>query len=189
MCVVCGPDRADMVVDHGIDHPFELKGDTDFECSTCGRHVSVHPDKMEFLAKWQMETISEHGHQVRGVFGEQGNFAYSIGRTVKDRPELLVTGVLPLEVMQSIINNVAAQDDESPVRAGDELDEIIAGGYTVRLVAVRDMDEAQMFGVTNNFGTDDTSALQILWPDSDGHFPGDPGYDTDLLQPVFAATE
>jgi hypothetical protein len=185
MCALCGPDRAQLVIDHAIDHPFELEPDSDMDCLTCGRHVAVHPDKLEFLKKHEMDTIIEHGHQVRAVFGGEAFFAYSIGRTVRDRPEILVTGPLPPNVAHWVVNRVAELDDQSPLQPGQELDTVLEG-YRVRLVAVRDLDEAQMFGVTNNFGTEDTSALQVVWPDSDGHFPDDPEYDITLAQPVFA---
>lgn len=49
MCAICDP----MIVDQRIQHPFVLEPDTNMECATCGRHMSVHPDKMEFLAKRQ----------------------------------------------------------------------------------------------------------------------------------------
>jgi len=184
MCAMCGPDRAQLVIDHNINHPFELKVGSDMECLGCGRHVAVHPDKMEFLKKHEMETIIRFGHQVRVVSGEHP-FAYSIGRTVRDRPEILVTGPLPPDMMGWMVNEVAKLDDDHPLSAGMEVSEILVG-HPVRLVQVRDLDEAQMFGVTNNFGADDTSALQILWPDMQGRFPGDEGFDPKIHEPVFA---
>ena len=183
MCVLCGPDGAQSGVDHSIDHPFELKPEPDFKCSTCGEHVSVHPDKMEFLKKHEMDGIIRRGHVVRFIMDDPA-FAYSIGRTVKDRPELLVTGSLHPDTLQYIINRVAELDDATPLSAGMDLDEVLEG-YKVRLVRVGDLEEAQMFGVSRQFGTDDTSALQILWPDSEGRFPGEEGYEYGDAQPVF----
>ena len=185
MCVLCGPGRAEAVVDHSIDHPFELKPDTDNECVECGEHISVHPDKLDFLAKQTMETIAKSGHQVRLIFGsdEQPSFAYSIGRTVKDRPELFVIGQLDPNTLGYIVNRVAELDDETPLSAGMDLDQVLEG-FKVRLVEVRDLEAAQMFGVTTHFS--DATALQVLWPDMEGNFPGEPGYHTEYEQPVFA---
>jgi hypothetical protein len=185
MCVLCGPDRAEAVVDHSIDHPFKLKPETDYECAECGQHVSVHPDKLDFLAKQSMESIIEHGHQVRVIFAseERPDFAYSIGRTLKERPELFVIGPMDPNMLGYIVNRVAELDDESPLSAGMELDTVL-DGFKVRLSPVRDLEEAQMFGVTTHFS--DATALQILWPDIEGNFPGEPGYDADYVQPVFA---
>lgn len=186
MCAVCGPDRAQLVVDHSITHPFTLKPGTDLECSTCDRHVSVHPDKMEYLRKRMLEQIVDRGHQVRMIVGDAQapSFAYSVGRCVYDRPEILVTGPLAPGIQHYIVNRVAELDTaHHALRAGDELEEVLEG-YRVRLVAVRDLDEAQMFGVTQNFGSD-PKALQVLWPDPAGHFPGEPGFDASCNQPVY----
>lgn len=189
MCILCGGDPSDQATDHTITHPFDSNPDERFECLTCERHISEHPDKIEVLAKMEMETIIEHGHEVRVIFPDEpgpGMFAYSVGRSVKDRPELLVTGNLPPEVLGHIINRVAEIDDETPLVAGVDLDEVL-DGFRVRLVEVRDMDEAEMFGVTTHFGTEETSALQILWPDADGRFPGEEGFGyTPEQQPVYA---
>lgn len=189
MCFNCGPDASDTVIDHSITHPFELTPNTDYECQTCGQHVSAHPDKMDFLAKHTMETIIQKGHQVMVIFGNdpvaEPGFFYTVGRTVKDRPELLLTGSLPAEVGSYILNRVADLDDESPISAGQELDEVL-DGYPVRVVQVRDLKEAAMYRVVDNFGTDDTTALQILWPDAEGRFPGEQGYIYGDAQPVYA---
>jgi hypothetical protein len=47
MCAICNP----LVTDERIQHPFIPKVEANMECATCGRHVSVHPDKIEALAK------------------------------------------------------------------------------------------------------------------------------------------
>jgi hypothetical protein len=49
MCAICDP----IVVDQRIQHPFTPKAEADMECETCGRHISVHPDKIEALVKRQ----------------------------------------------------------------------------------------------------------------------------------------
>lgn len=188
MCVLCGNTPSDQVIDHTITHPFALKEGSDYECETCDQHLSRHPDKMEYLKKREMETIIEYGHQVRYVFpgpdDDSTAFAYSMGRSVKDRPEILVTGQLPHKVMHYIVNRVADLDDERELSAGMELaaGEVLEG-YPVRLVQVSDLEEAEMFGVTSNFGTDDTSALQVVWPDLEGRFPDEEGFTFE--QPIF----
>lgn len=186
MCDLCGDNPSDTVIDHSITHPFALLEGSDMDCAECGQHVSRHPDKMDFLAKQTMERIAKYGHEVRTVFPNEGDegtcFAYSIGRAAFDRPELLIYGNLPPTTMGYIINQVAALDDGS-LCAGRELDEVIQQ-YRVRLVDVHDLEEAEMFGVTDHFS--DATALQILWPDPEGNFPGDADYDADkYVQPTF----
>lgn len=189
MCDLCGPNRSAAVVDHGISHPFELKPETDNLCTHCEGHLSVHPDKMEYLAKKQMDDIIRVGHEVIGVFSaEPGgpNFAYSMGRTVRERPELLVTGKLPLEQLQMIINTAAAWDAEHPLEPGDLPPETMMG-CAMRIVEVPDLEAAEMNGVLANFGTLEPRALQVIWPDAQGYFPGDPDFAYgDDAQPVFA---
>jgi hypothetical protein len=181
---MCGPNPALQAVDHSITHPMVV-GEPDWQyCGTCREHVSKHPDKMNFLAKREMELIIEQGHQVQLIFPHEGDegvpFAYSVGRSVKDRPELLVTGPLPGNMLGYIVNRVAELDDENEISAGDELDDVLSG-YPVRIVEVANLDHAEMFGVTQHFM--DATALQILWPDKEGRFPGDEGYTTN--QPVY----
>lgn len=181
--------RSDLAIDHEIDHPFEYVKGTDYLC-VCGRHVSAHPDKIQWLHKREMEDIIEFGHQVRIVFPDDVNddgvaFAYSIGRSLHYKPEFLVTGNMQPEVLGYIINRVAEIADKIQVAPGDELDEVLEG-YKVRLVAVQDLEKAEMFGVISTFG-EETSALQVLWPDENGNFPGDANYEYEAeVQPVFS---
>lgn len=192
MCVQCGDSPADQVIDHSITHPFNPKpGDEWTYCQEpCGLHVSRHPDKMDFLAKRQMEAIIEQGHQVTVVFPSDSDgypFAYSVGRCVAGRPELLVTGWLGAEMLGYIVNRVADIDNERveqgwpDIKDGDQLVDVL-DGFPVKIMEVADLRLAQMYGVASNFG-DDVPALQIVWPDSEGRFPGDEG--CTLNQPVY----
>lgn len=185
MCVLCGPGRAQAVIDHTITHPFALEPESDHLCSECGEHLSVHPDKMEFLAKRQMDVIIEHGHQIMNIFGDEDpDFSYTVGRTVKDRPELVITGDLHPDQRATILNEVAAWDDEHPLEPG--LIQPDGFGVALKIVAV-DPSEAEMNIAVANFG-DDVVALQVIWPDDQSRFPGDPGYAYgDAFQPVFGA--
>lgn len=187
MCVECGGTGrpGDEVIDETIEHPFELKPETDHLCLTCDRHISVHPDKYDYLSKKTMDDIIAHGHQVRWVFGEGPDFGYTIGRSVKDRPELLITGPLDPRVGQWVLNEAAAMDEKEPLYAGQEIpaNELL-NEHPVRIVEVKDLEAAEMFGVTEHFS--DATALQIIWPDMEGRFPGDEGFAFADAQPVFS---
>jgi len=181
MCDVCGPDPT-RVVDHEIGHPFELKPGSDNDCNICDEHLSIHPDKMLYLAKRERDRILEFGHEVRAVFpDEEGGtlFAYSVGRAFFDRPEFFVTGGLAPQTMQYMINRLADIDGETPVEAGDELNEVLEG-LPVRLREIQDLEAAEMYGVTQKFP--DARALQILWPDREGNLPGDANFDSTFEQ-------
>lgn len=171
------------------NHDFKpTKGDFP-TCSECGDHVSSHADKMNALEKKMMDDIIEFGHQVIFVFptpNDPGHtFWYSVGRTVKDRPELLITGPLNQQVGQWMINEAAKIDDEYPLQAGQEIPAgALLDGYPVRVVKAEPTD-AEMFSATSAFGEDDVTALQLVWPDKQGNFPGDPDYDERFVQPLF----
>lgn len=121
-----------------------------------------------------MDTILEHGHQVvvvRDPDDIDSPFAYTVGRAVKDRPELLLTGPVP----PTILNDLAKYDDGQPLSGGDVLlADTILTGYPVR-IEVADPMAASMFQAIRLFG-DDVTALQMLWPDPQGLFPGEDGY-------------
>lgn len=181
MCVMCGPGPGEAVIDHTIDHPFELKSKTDYDCATCGEHVSIHPDKIEWLRKHEENMILDRGFMVRSIFPNQGDegttFAYSVGRSLFDKPEFFITG-LGSSTMQYIINRVADLESErGPFNDGDDIDEVLEG-LPVRIRTVNSLEAADMGGVTSRFPS--AQALQILWPDPAGKFPGDMDFD-----PVF----
>lgn len=181
MCVLCGPDGAAAVVDHSITHPFDLEPETDYRCSECGGHVSAHPDKLEFLAKHQMDTIIRKGHQIMSIFGDEpeANFSYTVGRTVKDRPELLCTADMHPDQRGSLLNALAEWDDENPLVPGR-----LEGPFLCPILIVKiDPDEGKMFAATSSFG-DDVVAYQVVFPDEEDRFPHEPGYDF-VSQPVY----
>ena len=156
----------------------------------CGAHVSEHVDKLDAIAKRTMENIIKYGHEVRFIFPTDEDpdgcqFWYSVGRSLKYQPEFLITGPLGPTVGQWIVNQAAKLYDEAPFAAGDELPaDTLLDGFPVRIIKVTDPEEAEMFGATEHFS--DVTALQIVWPDANGKFPGEPGYKyDDDVQPLY----
>jgi hypothetical protein len=130
------------------------------------------------ITRDSLETIIEYGHQVVAVFddGRQPDgfvpFAYTVGRTAKGRPELLIAGPLPMQHMGVILNDLATYDDENPLTTGIDLPpSTILSGMPVRIIAA-DPVAAEMNQALNLFG-DEVTALQVLWPDKRGLLPGD----------------
>lgn len=126
--------------------------------------------------------MREYKHQVVGVFPTEDNpitpFAYTAGRGT----ELLMTGQLPVQVMAQLLNDLADLEDVEglELRAGQRVAGVLAGGFKLALVEVRDMREAEMNASTG------TEALQAVWPDSEGRYPWDEGYAyPDEVQPLF----
>lgn len=125
------------------------------------------------------EKILEYGHTVIGVFPTQDApgvpFAYTVGRTLKQRPELLITGALPMQTMQGILNGAAEVDDDAPLEADTLRKDILGNDLLVKVVTV-DPRAAEMFAAFREFGEENVTALQIIWPDKNGRFPFEGGY-------------
>jgi Domain of unknown function (DUF4262) len=131
----------------------------------------------DLLAKCQ-RTIERHGHGVIGVFPtadsppeEQFSFGYSYGLAGQGKPELLVTA-LDSRLATMVINCAVV----AGVTAPGEYDEVLEG-HKVRAVPVNGeglglMNMARHFAPEGGF-----TALQLVWPDPEGRFPGDDGYD------------
>ena len=131
-------------------------------------------------------TIEEHGHGVIGVFPtkddpDQASFSYSYGLAAQGKPELLVT-MLGHDQAAMVINAVVAAGVTQP----GEHDKVLGGGYRVRLVPVGQTGVGLM-SVARRFAPDGFEAQQVVWPDREGRFPGEDGYDEERCpQPVYA---
>ena len=178
-CAACA------AVDPTIEHGFVAKEGERWTCKLCERHVSVHPDKLLVMKQQEWDDIMTVGHQVRAIFGtaETPGFAYSVGRCVFGKSEILITGSLPPRTQMWLVNNAAELMDAGDLKVGEECDKLMEG-YSVRVVQVRDLEEAEMFGATNL--DPNATAVQIIWPDAAGRFPGDTGYEYgDDAQPIY----
>lgn len=130
--------------------------------------------------------IRKHGWMVQGVFGTKTdpgpNFAYTIGLTEAGIPELVITG-LPHGLATVLLNAYARRHFlVEELHAGDEVTKAPS------LVPFRVVDAPGTIGgpATVLYGKH-ARFLQLVWPDQDGNYPGDPGwtYDGDA-QPVFS---
>ncbi len=131
-----------------------------------------------------VDKITKYGHMVQSVFPAEGDdgvpFSYTVGRTIQRAPELLITGPLPMQVQAALLNDAAAIED---LAAGQERDDLIQGGV-MRVVSV-DARASEMFQAIYLFEPTPIRALQLVWPDTQGRFPNDEGYDQERFpQPV-----
>ncbi|MER5482579.1 DUF4262 domain-containing protein [Streptomyces sp. NPDC002812] len=127
-------------------------------------------------------------HLVHDVFDANGRkppFAYSSGLAARPGHayELAVTG-LPGRWAQGVINGAAEQlvaDGLEPAE-GLELDNVLRGGFLVRLRRVADTSQCTRALL---LGGPDVPVWQILVPDRWGFFPGNPRYSEDpAAQPL-----
>lgn len=117
---------------------------------------------------WAVQLVEE------GASDTEPPFAYTVGLTESfDHPELVVVGQRP-EMMQFMLNECADRvKSGTRLQPGAQLDEVIEGFQ----VEIRALDPAllRFLGYARWFhGERPFEALQILWPDQEGRFPGDP---------------
>lgn len=130
--------------------------------------------------------IAEHGWMIQGVGGgpDSPTFSYTIGLTEFGHPELLMVGLDP-RTAQSLLNTMGAtvKNLGRAYSPGDRVAEVIAG-FDVLLRGPIDPVKAQLIQALNMYGEID--ALQVLWPDAEGRFPGEPDFNPRflLMQPL-----
>ena len=131
-----------------------------------------------------IDTILEYGHQVVLVYPVEGGddhvpFAYTVGRSLRDEPELLITGSLPPAIAGKILNDAVRLHDEGKFVLQDGFEypagTLLRGPYGARAVEV-DPRASEMFQAINMMGEDRVRALQIVWPCPLGGYPGEQRY-------------
>jgi hypothetical protein len=127
--------------------------------------------------------VKRAGWHATGVFGGGALFMYTTGLTGGDHPELVITG-LPADAAHGVL--AAAVDvirGGTPLVPGRDY-EGIAAGFPVRFREVDQDNCTHPLSVTTLYYGKRVPALQLLWPDPEGRFPGEPGCD-----PVMAAVQ
>lgn len=150
------------------------------------------------LARWAqtLSIIESYGHQIISVFPNEDDppttvpFSYTVGRILKGRPELVITGPIAPNVAGAILNDTCAADDDEPLEPGQDRERLLVG-YPLHVVEA-DPVAAEMFQAirfAELSGTDDSvRALQLVWPDPQKRFPWDEGYEyPPFVQPVHRA--
>lgn len=151
-------------------------------CDACGDNPDFksEPGTPERIAEIHARTdqlIMDHGHQITGVMSDP-MFFYTVGRSVMDHPELLITGNLPEAAAAGILNTLASMENDGLIDilalANGEPAKI--DGFDAMLKFQRiDPIEAEMFGATRIAGNDWPS-VQVIWPDEDGRWPDNPEF-------------
>lgn len=105
-------------------------------------------------------------------------FTYSIGLWEYGHPEVIIVGLHPI-VAHSVIGTMHERiEADETFRAGERVGGII-DDYDVEFRAVppdgRPLNLARRY-----YDVDELPALQIVWPDRDGLFPGEEGFDEEF---------
>jgi hypothetical protein len=118
--------------------------------------------------------IEEHGWAVRHVVGPDpaACLSYTVGLTAHLHPEVVMTG-LPHEVAHAFLN-IAGRivvREHGHFSPGEETTEL-ADGRRFPVLAVT--DTSGLTAVRSLYG--DVHAVQVVWTDSRGNLPWEPGY-------------
>lgn len=114
-------------------------------------------------------------------------FAYTVGLTAHDYPELITAG-LPPEVAHSLLNDLARRvyDKAERFTHGQRISDLIAG-YDAIIIDGPPTDELLPGMAIKRYGRDQIRLQQLVWPDQQGRFPWDNRYNFDpRTQPLIA---
>jgi hypothetical protein len=136
--------------------------------------------------------IAEHGVAIQGVFPAEDDpgvcFAYTVGLTGRHHPELMITGNVPFEVSQGILNDVARDVIAGTLRVapGDRLGGYLEGDLPPLVAAgpVAAHGDVGRIGIARRIYGPVARAVQLVWPDRAGLYPWDLDYDAGTGQQV-----
>jgi Domain of unknown function (DUF4262) len=137
--------------------------------------------------------IEQHGWMVQAVLPTATDPAtppcfYTVGLTsFGQHPELIAFG-LPPETATWLLNTLGDRVREGEqLTTGQRLEGLLEDGYALELLAVDNPTEVLTIA-TDLFGSD-VRALQLVWPDTNGCFPWDPGFDPrfTIFQPLLGS--
>ncbi|MFJ6199129.1 DUF4262 domain-containing protein [Micromonospora sp. NPDC092111] len=114
-------------------------------------------------------------------------FAYTVGLTAHDHPELLIAGLDPA-IAQQLLNDLAARvyDRAERFTHGQRISDLIAG-YDATIVAGPATEQLRPGAALARYGLRQVRLQQIVWPDQAGRLPWDDGYAyPKATQPVIA---
>ena len=131
--------------------------------------------------------IDEYGWAVITHDGEP-TIAYTVGLHAKGHPEIVVVG-LPPDMACDLLGECGADVEngcrfEPGTRTADLLDD-----YEVRFGAIAAPTLAEVcLGAVLHYGEGAFTAIQLIWPDPAGCFPGEAEVDPDMAecQPLLA---
>jgi hypothetical protein len=137
---------------------------------------------MDRLLRRQAEIIDRVGWAVTYVLPTPQDppttvgFAYTVGLTAHDHPELMIAGLTPA-IAHALLNDLAARmhDNAERFTHGQRISDLLAGYDAIITdgTATADLHPGAAFA---RYGRDRVRLQQIVWPDQDGRFPWEDGY-------------
>lgn len=142
--------------------------------------------------KHVVECIEECGWAIIGSVTDFGiPFSYTIGfKQLFNHPEVIVVGMPMIQTGELLHNVHSLLEEGKRFRDGDETTGIIVSSETNWMLPVRFNDVTLSYQVQYmpqaiyHYG--EFEALQMQWPDKNGKFPSDIGYDNHNTQWVLS---
>ncbi|BCL14684.1 DUF4262 domain-containing protein [Micromonospora sagamiensis] len=137
------------------------------------------PSLDEFFRR-QQEHIDTIGWAVTAVVPDPGEtdspFAYTVGLTERDLPELVIAGLDPL-IAHELLNDMARRvySGAQSLTHGQRVDDLLVG-YDAVIVEGPATEALHPGAAYARYGNDRVYLQQIVWPDKHGRFPWDYGY-------------
>lgn len=129
------------------------------------------------------ETIARHGWMIQGVFPTEESpgveFSYTVGLTAAGLPELVISG-LPMNLAGTLLNDAARLSLATAVEPGDTITTIASVAFNVIAAPKAEI------GLARRLCGEHAKALQLIWPDDRGHYPGEAGWSLSNGQEIFA---
>jgi len=131
------------------------------------------------------DNIERVGWQAISVFPTEKEpitpFTYTVGFSEHDgHPEMIVLGLPPTvahQLLYGLYERVAAGERF----ADGETDSNVLDGYDVRFQALPP-DGVPLNWARMYYGVEELPALQIVWPDREGRFPGEDGCESRYVE-------
>ena len=137
-----------------------------------------------YLRDTVLPTIAKHGWMIQGVFPREGDidvpFAYTVGLTEAGLPELVIAG-LGWPDAGHILNDAARRHTADEILPGATVDGVASVPFRAVAAPLAEVNMAR-----NLYGADRVRAVQLVWPDAGGAYPGEPGWALgDGVQPIY----
>lgn len=141
------------------------------------------------LRETVLENIRKSGFHMTGVFSEHGHpaFTYTAGlETTFTHPEIVIYGIDPQNASHLLHAAVDLIRDGAAFVSGRQY-ENIAENFPMAFLDISDPIARRNFPVSYQSQPDcRVRIMQMVWPDPNGKFPWQPGYDQEYsaLQPI-----
>lgn len=142
------------------------------------------------IIKQAQDNIDKYGFSTFSVFADEDfpTFSYTVGLTGHGLPELVIVGIPPRDAQHILLEAAQRQVDRAAFVIGERIAEIFPG-FSVLSGDVSPQWARRLCNLAQVIADGPVRALQLIWPDEKGLFPGEQGYNDRYLeiQPLLSA--